>query len=80
LPLRDRKRDIPDLAAHFARKHAQRLDKPVPVLDTQALSKLVTYDYPNGNVRELEEAIQPGRTVRCPIGHACRRPSSCAPA
>ena len=57
-PLRDRKRDIPDLAAHFARKHAQRLDKPVPALDSQALRKLVTYDYPNGNVRELEEAIQ----------------------
>jgi transcriptional regulator with AAA-type ATPase domain len=56
-PLRDRKRDIPELAVHFARKHAQRLDKPAPTLDSQALSKLVTFDYPNGNVRELEEAI-----------------------
>jgi len=57
-PLRDRKRDIPGLASHFARKHAERLDKPVPQLDSQALTRLVTYDYPIGNVRELEEAIQ----------------------
>ena len=56
--LRDRKRDIPELAAHFARKHAQRLGKPVPVLDGQSLGKLVTYDYRHANVIELEEAIR----------------------
>ena len=56
--LRDRKRDIPELAAHFARKHAQRLGKPVPALDGQSLGKLVTYDYRHANVSELEEAIR----------------------
>ena len=56
--LRDWKRDIPELAAHFARKHAQRLGKPVPALDGQSLGKLVTYDYRHANVSELEEAIR----------------------
>jgi DNA-binding NtrC family response regulator len=56
--LRDRKRDIPELAAHFARKHAQRLGKPVPVLDGQSVGKLVTFDYRHANVNELEEAIR----------------------
>lgn len=56
--LRDRKRDIPELAAHFARKHAQRLGKPVPDLDGQSVGKLVTYDYRQANVNELEEAIR----------------------
>jgi transcriptional regulator with AAA-type ATPase domain len=56
-PLRDRKRDIEDLSAHFARKHADRLGKPVPQLDGQALTRLVTYDYLYGNVRELEDAV-----------------------
>jgi transcriptional regulator with AAA-type ATPase domain/polyferredoxin len=57
-PLRERKRDIPELAAYFTRKHARRLGKPLPSLDDQAVSKLVTYDYPIANVNELEEAIR----------------------
>ena len=47
----------PALASHFVAKHAARLNKPVPTLDDQAVSKLITYDYRIGNVRELEEAI-----------------------
>jgi len=57
-PLRDRKRDIPDLAAHFIRKHAERLNKQVAVLEDRAVTKMVSYDYRIGNVRELEEAME----------------------
>ena len=43
-PLRERKRDIRLLAAHFLRKHADRLDKPAERFDDDALTKLVSYD------------------------------------
>ena len=56
--LREHKRDIPDLAAHFVSKHAQRQGKPVPTLEDAALTKLVSYDYAFANVQELEEAIE----------------------
>ena len=57
-PLRQRKRDIAALAAHFAARHAQRLGKAVPALDDEALGKLVTHEYLAANVHELEEAIR----------------------
>lgn len=57
-PLRERKRDIPELAAFFAKKHAGRQGKPVPTFEDQALTKLVSYDYAFANVHELEEAIE----------------------
>lgn len=57
-PLRDRKRDIPKLAAAFMKRKAERLGKDVRSLDDAALSRLVTYDYGFANVRELEEAIE----------------------
>ena len=56
--LRERKRDIPELAKHFVIKHAQRLNKLVDGLDDQAVAKLVSYDYHIANVNELEEAIE----------------------
>lgn len=57
-PLRDHKRDIPELANHFVRKHAQRLGKKITGLDDQAMIHLVSYDYQFANVRELEESIE----------------------
>ena len=57
-PLRERKRDIPELAAFFAKKHAERQGKPVPAFEDQALTKLVSYDYAFANVHELEEAVE----------------------
>jgi transcriptional regulator with AAA-type ATPase domain/polyferredoxin len=56
--LRQRKRDIPDLAAHYLRKHAARLGKPVRDFDDQALTRLVSYNYRIANVRELEQAVE----------------------
>ena len=56
--LREHKRDIPELAAPFVKKHARRQGKPVPVLEDRALTRLVSYDYAFANVLELEEAIE----------------------
>jgi transcriptional regulator with GAF, ATPase, and Fis domain len=53
-PLRERRADIPSLAAHFAAKYGRgRLME----LSPDALQALMTHDWP-GNVRELENAIE----------------------
>ena len=57
-PLRERKKDIPDLARHFLEKHAKRLGLPPRTLDDRAVAKLVTHDFAQGNVTELEEAMR----------------------
>ena len=51
-PLRERRTDIPLLATHFVREHAQRFQRPVPSLSDEALAHLQGYAWP-GNVREL---------------------------
>jgi len=56
-PLRERPEDIPVLAEHFARKHAQRLGRAVPRIDDRAMPALRSYRWP-GNVRELENTIE----------------------
>jgi len=56
-PLRERKSDLPDLAAHFIRKYAQEFKKDVRGLSRGALVALDAYDWP-GNVRELENIIE----------------------
>src|SRR5207253_1428685 len=59
-PLRDRREDVPSLAAHFIRKHAhRRADSRPPVqgISREAHQLLISYDWP-GNVRELENVIQ----------------------
>jgi transcriptional regulator with GAF, ATPase, and Fis domain len=68
-PLRERREDIPRLAAHFAARAATRL-VGVPLTPTPAdLDALLAYDWP-GNVRELAAVIERaailggGRTLR----------------
>jgi DNA-binding NtrC family response regulator len=56
-PLRDRREDIPLLAAHFLEKHASALRKHVHAFDADALRALTGYVWP-GNVRELENAVE----------------------
>ncbi len=56
-PLRERREDIPLLAEHFVRQHAQQLQRPVPVLSAEVLSHLQGYGWP-GNVRELAHWMQ----------------------
>jgi formate hydrogenlyase transcriptional activator len=56
-PLRERRDDIPLLAAHFARQSARRMNSPEPRITQAALTQLSDYDWP-GNVRELQNTIE----------------------
>ncbi len=56
-PLRDRREDIPLLAAHFLGLHGQRYGRPGMKLAPSALDALMAYAWP-GNVRELEHAVE----------------------
>jgi transcriptional regulator with GAF, ATPase, and Fis domain len=62
-PLRERRDDIPALAASLTEEIAARLGRPAPVLLPEALAKLVAYDFP-GNVRELANVLE-RVLVRC---------------
>lgn len=56
-PLRERKRDVPLLAAHFLAKYARRLKRDVTSISPAFQRRLEEHDWP-GNVRELENTIQ----------------------
>ena len=56
-PLRNRKEDIPVLAAHFVHTMARELGKSDLRLSLDAINKLVEHTWP-GNVRELQNVIQ----------------------
>jgi Nif-specific regulatory protein len=56
-PLRDRREDIPALAAHFLERSAARCRRRVNGIAPEALAYLMAYPWP-GNVRELENAIE----------------------
>ncbi len=56
-PLRDRREDIPILAAHFLRQHAGHYRKPLTGFDEGAIKALLAHAWP-GNVRELDHAVE----------------------
>ncbi len=56
-PLRDRREDLPGLAAEFLLHHATRYRKPVARFRPDAMEALLRYSWP-GNVRELEHTIE----------------------
>jgi DNA-binding NtrC family response regulator len=56
-PLRERREDIPALAGHFLRLHAQRYRKPVVRFHAEAVKALASHAWP-GNVRELDHAVE----------------------
>jgi DNA-binding NtrC family response regulator len=56
-PLRDRREDIPILAAHFLRQHAEHYRKPLTGYDEGAIKALLAHAWP-GNVRELDHAVE----------------------
>jgi DNA-binding NtrC family response regulator len=58
-PLRDRREDIPPLAARFLDRHARRYRKKVGGFDEAAMKALLAYPWP-GNVRELDHAVERG--------------------
>ncbi|MET0626101.1 MAG: sigma-54 dependent transcriptional regulator [Pyrinomonadaceae bacterium] len=55
--LKERREDIPLLAAHFAAKAAEKHDRPAASLDPALAEALQEYDWP-GNVRELENLTE----------------------
>ena len=58
-PLRDRRVDIPLLAAAFLRDSAAENGKPFRELSQEAMTSIIDCDWP-GNVRELRTAIEHG--------------------
>lgn len=56
-PLRDRREDIPALAAHFVTKAGDRLGRELEGIDAESLDRLVEYSWP-GNIRELQNVIE----------------------
>jgi DNA-binding NtrC family response regulator len=58
-PLRDRREDIPALATHFLRQHAQRYRKNLTGFEPAALQALLDHPWP-GNIRELDHAVERG--------------------
>jgi DNA-binding NtrC family response regulator len=56
-PLRDRREDVPALAAYFLARYAQRYRKQVQGLEPTALQAMLQYSWP-GNVRELDHTIE----------------------
>lgn len=55
--VRDRREDIPLLAAHFLKQNAARYRKLVTDFDAAAMRALTEHQWP-GNVRELDHAIE----------------------
>ena len=56
-PLRERREDIPALAAHFLHMHVQRYRRAVESFDDEALRLLLAHPWP-GNVRELDHVLE----------------------
>jgi DNA-binding NtrC family response regulator len=55
--LRERREDIPKLAEHFLRMHAQRYRKRLVGFDAAATKAMTEYHWP-GNVRELDHVVE----------------------
>jgi DNA-binding NtrC family response regulator len=55
--LRDRREDVPLLAAHFLGQHARRYGKELIGFDPPAMQALLEHPWP-GNVRELDHVVE----------------------
>jgi len=56
-PLRERRDDIPALAAHFLDRYATRYRRPIQGLEPTAMVAMLQHSWP-GNVRELDHTIE----------------------
>ncbi|MBM3137968.1 MAG: sigma-54-dependent Fis family transcriptional regulator [Chloroflexi bacterium] len=57
VPLRERKRDIPELVGFFVNKFNMQMGKNITEITPEALKLLINYPW-QGNIRELSNAIQ----------------------
>jgi DNA-binding NtrC family response regulator len=64
-PLRERRADIPLLAAHFLRKCSSQMDKHIHEINPDAMDLMVRHKWP-GNVRELANAVERAMVVGKP--------------
>jgi len=77
-PLRDRRDDIPLLVAHFVSTYAQRMNKHIETIPSDAMSALLDHEWP-GNIRELQNFVErsviltTGRILNPPIPELFRR-------
>jgi formate hydrogenlyase transcriptional activator len=56
-PLRQRREDIPQLASHFVRVTAKKMNHPPSRLSKAHAEQLAAHDWP-GNIRELQNAVE----------------------
>jgi transcriptional regulator with GAF, ATPase, and Fis domain len=56
-PLRERREDIAQLAAHFVRVTARKMNRPPPRFTKAQAAQLTAHDWP-GNIRELQNAVE----------------------
>jgi DNA-binding NtrC family response regulator len=56
-PLRERKKDIPELARHFLTLFADKTNKRISSIQSKAIEHLQFYEW-KGNIRELKNAIE----------------------
>jgi formate hydrogenlyase transcriptional activator len=73
-PLRERTEDIPDLAWHFVRKFAARMNRQIDVIPDSVIEMLQFHDWP-GNIRELQNFLEraiilsDGPVLHPPLSH-----------
>jgi two-component system response regulator HydG len=83
-PLRERREDVPLLAAHFVRRFVSRTGVP-RTLSPEAVARLMQHEWP-GNVRELENVIEqaaalaPGEEIGAADVHVEGRAAGSVPA
>jgi formate hydrogenlyase transcriptional activator len=69
--LRERVMDIPLLVRHFVKYYAQRMNKVIDTIPSEAMNALMRYPWP-GNIRELQNLIE--RAVILSSGPVLRVP------
>jgi two-component system response regulator PilR (NtrC family) len=74
-PLRERREDIPLLAAHFVERFSASMNSPVTSITAEAMALLQEHSWP-GNVRELENLMERGVALET---HPALLPETLAP-